>query len=344
MSASKRKPVLLALQGGGAHGAFTWGVLDYLLEDGRLDIKAISGTSAGALNAAAMAPDYANNRVDDARQSLRDFWHGMSVHGVYSPCNFSGSMQLNSPWTFAWPWLVPTFTYHNSPYHPNPYNVHFLKTLINEQIDFESIQKKCSSLRLFVSASNVLNNHLRIFSNEDMSDAVLLASSCLPKIHQAVEIHGQYYWDGGYMGNPSLEPLLKSSSAADVVVVQINPMYIDTVPKSAFDIHEREETLSFNSSLSREIRHIAEMKRLVDSGYLDRKNANIKYLHIVHAETEMSKLDNKTKYDTSWVFLTSLRDIGRKAAQQWLDKNFDTIGQNDSIDLDDWDAEYSHNQ
>lgn len=336
---NKTKSVHLALQGGGAHGAFTWGVLDYLLEDGRLQIATISGTSAGALNASAMAHAYSHGRIDEARKGLHDFWEGMSKHGVYSPYNFSGSLKLMHAWTAMWPWSIPAFAY-NSPYQASPYNTHFLADLIREKINFDNIQHDCSSLELYVSATNVLTNRLRIFANQELSEKVLLASSCLPKIHQAVEIDGQYYWDGGYMGNPSLEPLLRNQRADDVIVVQINPMSIDSVPMMPFEISEREESLSFNSSLSRELRHIAEMKRLIEVGHLERKHSHIKFMHMIHAEDKMAGLESKTKYDTSWSFLTALKEIGRNSAQSWLEKNIDKIGRGDSIDLTEWDAEY----
>lgn len=340
---TKKKSVHLALQGGGAHGAFTWGVLDYLLEDGRLKIEAISGTSAGALNAAAMAHHYAKNRIEEARKSLYDFWSGMSTHGVYSPYNYSGTFRLQNMWSAMWPWSMPAFAY-NSPYQASPYNTHFLEKLIEEKINFDGIKNDCSELSLFISASNVMTNRLRIFSNGELSEKVLLASSCLPKIHQAVEIGSEFYWDGGYLGNPSLEPLLKSNRADDVIIIQINPMQITDIPKLPFEINEREESLSFNSSLSREIRHVAEMKRLIKSQYLDSKHANVKFLHMIHSESVMEKLDAKTKYDTSWSFLTGLRDVGRETAKNWLDQHFDVIGKKDSIDLDDWDAEYKSGQ
>ena len=334
-----QKPIHLALQGGGAHGAFTWGVLDYILEDGRLKLEAISGTSAGALNAAALANDYVRGDVDAARETLHNLWHAMSKHGVYSPYNFSGASQLAEQWGHMLSWFFPVFAF-SSPYQNNPFNIHFLKDLLADNINFDELNHNCAGVRLFVSATNVLNNKLRIFTNEELSVDVLLASSCLPKIHRAVEIEGEHFWDGGYMGNPALEPLARDHAADDILIIQVNPLHIDTVPTSPFEISERMETVAFNSSLSREIRHIAQIERLIEGGELSENSAYGKHLHLIHAESQMSKFSTFTKYDTSWPFLTKLHALGRETAQTWLEENFDAIGVRDTLDLQEWEPDY----
>ena len=337
MSESK-KPIHLALQGGGAHGAFTWGVLDYLLEDGRLKIEAISGTSAGALNATVMAAYYVEDDINGARDALASLWSSMSHHGIFSPYNYSGVSPLFNQWGGAVSWFQSFFNI--SPYQNTGLDTHFLEGLLKEHVDFSRLNYDCSGVRLFVSATNVLTNRLRIFSNQELSIDVLLASSCLPKVHRAVEINGEYFWDGGFMGNPVLEPLVKDGGANDVLIVQVNPLHIDKVPTSPMDIAERMETIGFNATLSREIRHVAQIERLIESGQLDKTTAYGKFLHLLHNEEKMSRYSAFTKYDTSWQFLTTLRDIGRETAAQWLDANYDAIGCKNTLELEKWEPLY----
>lgn len=335
----KQKTIHLALQGGGAHGAFTWGVLDKILEDGRLKIEAISGTSAGALNAAAMANEYAKGNIDSARESLENLWRGMSQKGFFSPYNYSGVIPLVEQWGQLMSWFSPAFGFA-SPYQNNPFNVHFLHSLIEESINFDALQHNCAQVRLFVSATNVLNNKLRIFTNEELSSNVLLASSCLPKIHRAVEIDGEFFWDGGFMGNPALEPLARDHAADDILIVQVNPLQISRLPKTPMEIAERMEMLSFNSSLSREIRHIAQIERLIEAGELNEHSAYGKHLHLLHAEAAMAQYSTLTKYDTSWAFLTRLKTLGQETAEAWLAKHYDNIGKASSLDLSEWEPDY----
>lgn len=336
---TKPKTIHLALQGGGAHGAFTWGVLDKLLEDGRLKIEAISGTSAGALNAAAMANDYAKGDVDGARARLEHLWRGMSQKGFFSPYKYTGTHPMFEQWGQMMSWFFPMFGF-SSPYQNNPFNVHFLRDLIKEEINFDALHHNCAEVRLFVSATNVMNNKLRIFTNEELSEDVLLASSCLPKVHQAVEIEGEYFWDGGFMGNPALEPLARDHAADDILVIQVNPLHINKIPQTPMEINERMETLSFNSSLSREIRHIAQIERLIEAGELSEYSAYGKHMHLLHAEGFMSTLSTLSKYDTSWEFLTQLKALGRKTAEDWLAEHYEDIGVKSSLDLSEWEPDY----
>lgn len=335
----ERKPIHLALQGGGAHGAFTWGVLDYLLEDNRLQLEAISGTSAGALNAVVMASHYVAGDIDGAREALEAFWRSMSQHGVYSPYNFSGVSPIVHQWGSLLSWYQSFF--NTSPYQNTIYNTHFLERLLEKHVDFEQLDYDCSGVRLFVSATNVLTNRLHIFSNDELSIKVLLASSCLPKVHQAVEIDGEYFWDGGFMGNPVLEPLVKDGAANDIVIVQVNPLHINEVPTSSMDIAERMETIGFNATLSREIRHVAQIEKLIEAGEIKPKTAYGKYLHLLGNEEAMSRYSAFTKYDMSWEFLTSLRDLGRETAAQWLDSHFDDIGERNTLELEEWEPTYT---
>lgn len=334
---SEQKPIHLALQGGGTHGAFTWGILDEILEDGRLKIEAISGTSAGALNAAALANEYAQGNIEGARECLHNLWRSMSLKGFYSPYKYTGVNPMYEQWC---QWFAASMPVWGSPYQNNPFNVHFLRSLIEENLNFDALHHNCAAVRLFVSATNVLNNKLRIFTNEELSPDVLLASSCLPKIHRAVEIEGEHYWDGGYMGNPVLEPLARDHAAEDILIVQVNPNDIQQLPTTAAEISERVETISFNASLSREIRHIAQIERLIEAGELSPYSAYGKHLHMVHAEEVMAQFSGLTKFDTSWEFLTYLRDLGRDTAKEWLAENFDKIGKENTLDLSEWEPIY----
>jgi NTE family protein len=332
-----RKPIHLALQGGGAHGAFTWGVLDYLLEDGRLKIEAISGTSAGALNALAMASHYSVGNIDTAREGLFNLWRAMSEKGVFSPYNYSGVSPAFHQWGSMISWSQSFFG--GSPYQNPMFTTNFLETILEEQIDFDQLGDDCSGIRLFVSATNVLTNRLRIFSNAELSVDVLLASSCLPKVHKAIEIDGEHFWDGGFMGNPVLEPLVKDGGANDVLIVQVNPLHIQNVPTSPMEIAERIETIGFNATLSREIRHVAQMEKLIESGDVS-SAAYGKHLHLLHSEERMASYSAFTKYDMSWEFLTTLRDLGRTTAEEWLSVNYADIGKKNTLNLEEWEPTY----
>ncbi len=333
-----KKPIHLALQGGGAHGAFTWGVLDYLLEDNRLQIEAMSGTSAGALNAAVMASHYVAGDIDSARLALESLWRSMSQHAVFCPYNYTGVFPLFNQWGNAISWFQSFFS--SSPYQNNVFNTHFLESILKEHVDFEQLDYDCSGVRLFVSATNVLTNRLHIFSNQELTVDVLLASSCLPKVHRAVEIDGEYYWDGGFMGNPVLEPLVQDGGSNDIMIVQVNPLHINKVPTSPMEIAERMETIGFNATLSREIRHVAHIERLIEAGEVDATAAYGKFLHLLDNEKKMSQFSAFTKYDMSWEFLTSLRDLGRQTAEQWLDEHYDAIGNKNTLDLEEWEPTY----
>jgi len=333
-----KKPIHLALQGGGAHGAFTWGVLDYLLEDSRLQIEAISGTSAGALNALAMASHYSAGNIEGAREGLYNLWRSMSEKSVLSPYNYSGISPIFHQWGSIISWSQLFFG--GSPYQNPIFNADFLETILEEQIDFERLSNDCAGIRLFVSATNVLTNRLRIFSNVELSVKVLLASSCLPKVHKAVEIDGEHFWDGGFMGNPVLEPLVKDGGANDVLIVQVNPLHIKKVPTSPIEIAERMETIGFNATLSREIRHVAQMEKLIESGDISSSTDFGKHLHLLHSEERMGAYSAFTKYDMSWEFLTTLRDLGRATAKEWLDKNYADIGKKNTLNLEEWEPTY----
>jgi NTE family protein len=328
---SKVKAIALALQGGGAHGAFTWGVLDRLLEDDRLVINAISGTSSGAINAAVLADGFEKCAAQGAREALNQFWQAMGAAGAFNPYRSGPFNPLGSAPLFAlWlDWLSPMF----SPYQLNPFNINPLREFLSKTIDFDYV-RNCRKIKLYVSATNVRTNSLRIFTTNELSVDVLLASACLPQIYQAVEIDSEYYWDGGYMGNPVLEPLIhECPDFADILVVQINPVHRDDVPRTASDIANRVNEISFNASLMREVRAIANVTRLIEAGVVKDPRYKCVYFHRIAAEDAIKGLGLRSKFDTSPGFLNRLRDLGRARTGHWLDEHFDALGSRSTLDL-----------
>lgn len=323
-----RKTITLALQGGGAHGAFTWGVLDRLLEEDEIAIEGISGTSAGAINAAVLADGFEKGGAAGARQALQRFWEAISRYGSLSPYQWGGG---GGP--FAW-WL-DFLRQMLSPYQLNPFNINPLRDVLASTIDFECV-RGCKHIKLYISATNVLTNRLRIFTPAELSIDVLMASACLPHLYQAVEIDGEHYWDGGYMGNPVLEPLVRHCEGNDIVIVQINPTRRQEVPRSAEDIMNRVNEISFNSSLIREIRAIASVTRLIEAGLIEDPRYERIFFHLIAAEEVMAGLGARSKFDTSWPFLTRLKETGRARAERWLAENFEQLGRKSTLDLTTW--------
>ncbi|MEZ5923633.1 MAG: patatin-like phospholipase family protein [Hyphomicrobiaceae bacterium] len=338
------KPVNLALQGGGAHGAFTWGVLDKLLEDGRIDVKAISATSAGAMNAVVFAHGLSIGGPEGARAKLEEFWREISSAGqLWSPVRTSPWEQWAAWWTGSGfhSHLSPSFlafqamTHIFSPYQLNPLNFNPLKSVLEKVVDFDHLCQCPVTSRLFLGATNVRTGKVRIFENSELSADAVLASACLPYVFKAVEIDGEAYWDGGYMGNPAIYPLIYHGASRDVVIVHINPLVRKELPVSSPAIFDRINEISFNSSLMREMRAIAFVTRLIDDGALDNKKYHRMLVHSISDDEAMSKLGVATKLNPDWKFLCHLRDTGRASAESWLDAHFGDIGERSSIDVGD---------
>jgi NTE family protein len=338
-SRSNRKPINLALQGGGAHGAFTWGVLDYLLEDGRLEIEGISGASAGAVNAVMLADGLCRGGAEEARKRLAEFWRAISLGGNLPERQrkaidrlFSFLPLEDSPMAF---WFDAVSRYL-SPYDLNPLNINPLRDLIERFVDFDTL-RNCPKPQLFVSATNVHTGRLRIFPHEKLSADVVLASACLPHLFQAVEIDGVPYWDGGYLGNPAIFPLFATTETEDVLIVQINPVARHVTPTSSREIMSRLNEVTFNAPLMGELRAIEFVARLIDSGRLQRGKAPGKYrrinVHRVVLESSAKTLHTTSRLNTDYDFFVLLRDHGRQAAQQFLDAHFDDIGVQGTVDL-----------
>lgn len=318
MPKSKSHSISLALQGGGAHGAFTWGVLDRLVEEPGLDIKAITATSAGAMNAVAFAAGLATGGSDGARETLERFWRIVSQRGA----PFSAFSWANSPFS-ALPFgpfhAAMAFTSIASPYEFNPFDLNPLRDALDEGIDFDAV--RAAPLDLFLSATNVESGRVKVFQGDEISRDAVLASACLPQTFRAVEIDGQAYWDGGYMGNPSLFPLIYAKAPRDVLLVLLNPISRLGVPKRVPEIMDRLNEISFNASLIGELRAIAFVQKLLDDGMLKQavKNDYTRLtIHALRGGQVLRDLSLQTKYDTSWAFLTELRDKGREEAEQWL--------------------------
>ena len=330
------KPISLALQGGGAHGAFTWGVLDRLLEDERVVIEGISGTSAGAMNGAVLVQGYATGGREGAREALDRFWSRISEAGRTSPIQRTPLDRLMGTWSMDW---SPSYLSLDlmsrllSPYQLNPGNHNPLRDILEEQIDFELL-RPCSAIKLFVSATNVRTGKVRVFGCGELSVDALLASACLPFMFQAIEIDGEPYWDGGYMGNPALFPLIYNCLNNDIVIVQINPLTRDEVPRTAAEILNRVNEISFNSTLNREIRAIAFVRKLIDAENLSREKYRRLNLHMIESEDCMKGLGVSSKLNAEWEFLTHLKAIGQAAADDWLGRNFDRIGVETTVDLE----------
>ncbi|GAB6403129.1 patatin-like phospholipase family protein [Pseudomonas sp. MHK4] len=332
----ERKPITLALQGGGMHGAFTWGVLDRLLDDGRLAIEGVSATSAGAMNAVVLAYGMLQGGEAGARQALHDFWYAVAQ-----------SAERHNPLRWM-PWLKgthsfgldysPMYTFADmvlrifSPYQFNRRNLSPLRDVLEKQIDFAALRKQCP-LHLYLCATNVETGKIRIFSDEDVCAEAVLASACVPTLFQAITIDGQHYWDGGYMGNPAIFPLIYHCHTRDVVIVHINPLVRPGVPITAAEILNRISEISFNSSLMRELRTIAFVTDLIQQGKIDSNVMKEMLIHSIKSDEAMCALSVSSKYNANWHFLCALRENGRREAEAWLTQNYQNIGERSSIDL-----------
>jgi NTE family protein len=331
-----KKTVNLALQGGGAHGAFTWGVLDKLLEDGRIEIEGISATSAGAMNAAVLAYGFSQGGSEGARKALDGFWRRIADAAAPVQPPLLDRLLHNHALSFTPAFLVfDLMTRLMSPYQFNPLNINPLRFVLEESVDFDRL--RCSTaIKIFLSATNVRTGKIKVFKDAELSADAVLASACLPLIFQAVEIGSEAYWDGGYMGNPALFPLIYECRSTDVVVVHINPLVRAQVPKSAQDILNRINEISFNSSLMREMRAVAFVNRLIDEGtILNIPNGRMKrmMLHSIAADEFMQSLGVASKFNADWRFLTQLREIGRERTAAWLATNFDLLGETSTVEM-----------
>ena len=331
------KRINLALQGGGAHGAFTWGVLDKLLEDGRIGIDGICATSAGTMNACVFAWGLHKGGPDEARKLLADFWKQISDIGQASnpfssvPWKQFGPFDAFEKLSF---FMLDSVTRLLSPDQLNPFDVNPLRTVLEGIVDFEELHH-CDT-KLFISTTKVQSGKVEVFSTANVTIDVAMASACLPLLFKAVSINGEDHWDGGYVGNPSLFPLFYATDSSDLLIVHINPIERLKTPHTAAGIMNRINEISFNSSLLSEMRGLAFMKKLLKYDMLKdefKDNFEDILVHSIRADEALIDLPMSSKFKTDWVFLQELRDKGRDAMAAWLDENFDDLGVRDTVNL-----------
>jgi NTE family protein len=324
----------LALQGGGSHGAFTWGVLDRLIEEPWLRIEAISGTSAGAMNAAVLAYGWMQGGADGARAALDAYWRRVSRGAAFSLLQRSPLDRMMGRWSLDTSpayLAVDIMSRLFSPYQVNPLGLNPLRLILAESIDFECLAS--SPIKLFVTATNVRTGRGHIFRNSEITAEVLLASACLPTMFQAVEIDGEFYWDGGYAGNPTITPLVRESDSHDTILVQINPRERVGLPRTANEILNRLNEISFNSPLMKELRMIALLRQVADPGSGEGARwANMRVHRIV---TDMlARVGASSKLNAEWEFVTMLFAEGRRAAEEFLKADGKHLGERSTADLD----------
>jgi NTE family protein len=332
--------IAIALQGGGSHGAFTWGVLDRLLEQPQFEIVGISGTSAGAMNAGILADGLHRGGPPAARTALRRYWEDVGQLpglGSFAP-PFAAEIspfaaEISRPWhldnnpLYIW---FDMLTRIWSPYQTNPFNHNPLRSLL-ERIDFESLVRDPAAPRVFMCATNVRTGVRRVFDNSELSIDVLLASACLPQLYQAVQIGNDMYWDGGYTGNPALAPLYLRTGATDVVIVGINPLVRADVPKTAREIINRIDEISFNSSFMLELGAIAFVEEILKSGAGPIRH-KLPFVHGI-GDSALAAFGASSKMNNDSAFLHHLHEIGWQAADRWLSKHSEDVGHRSTVDL-----------
>jgi len=310
---SDRDTVLvdLALQGGGSHGAFAWGVLDRLLEESWLRIDGISGTSAGAMNGAVLVAGFTAGGPEGAKSALKAFWRRVAHSARFSPIRRSPLDVMLGRWTLDTSPFYLAFDLASrvfSPYDFGQQGANPLRDVLAESVDFDQLAR--APIRLFVTATNVRTGRGRVFRNAEITPEVLLASACLPTVFQAIEIEGEAYWDGGYTGNPTITPLVRECKSQDTLLVAVNPVERPGTPRSARDILDRLNEVSFTSAQWAHMR-----------------------IHLI-ASPVLATLGASSKLNAEWDFLCMLRDEGRRSAEAFLEANAKNIGKRSSIDLD----------
>jgi NTE family protein len=334
----KARRINLALQGGGTHGAFTWGVLERLLEDDRLDIDGVSGTSAGALNAAVLVQGLAEGGREGAVRALGRLWREVATRLAFSPLQNTPLEKAIWGYDLSRSFAYQTFEYvirAFSPYQFNPFPIEYnpLRMVIEDQLDTAALRRNPKAVKLFISATNVRTGKPRVFTRTEVDADVLMASACLPNIFRAVEIDGEAYWDGGYLGNPALWPLYHEGGAPDILIVQINAIMRPELPTSASDIMNRLNEISFNASLMSEMRAIDFVQRLLEAGRLEQPRYRRIFLHCIDDEDRMRKFKLSTKLNGDWEFLQILRSYGHQAADRFLAEHFGSLGRESTLDI-----------
>ena len=329
-----KQSINLALQGGGAHGAFTWGVLDALLEDGRLNFEGVSGTSAGAMNAVVLANGLMSGGRDGARAALETYWTAVAGSLPFDIAVPSVDGQNVS--------LVPAFkmmlqwSHYFSPHQLNPFDLNPLKDILVEQIDFERLRSH-SPVKLFIAATHANSGKVRLFRSPEISAEAILASACLPMMSRPVEIDGEPYWDGGYAANPAVFPLFYECKSSDILLVLLTPLNHKSTPHTAQEIKDRVLELAFNATFLREMRMFAHAREYAGQsmfrfGHLERRLARANF-HVIDAHELLSELKTETKLAANMRFFEMLRDLGRARATAWLQAHYSQIGTHSTVDI-----------
>ena len=333
------KKINLALQGGGTHGAFTWGVLERLLEDERIVIDGVSGASAGAINAAVLVDGLSKGGRGGAIAALEALWHDVAARLVFSPMRNTPFEKAIWGHDLTWSMAYQTFDTLTRVFSPYQFNLlpevfNPMRALLETHLDCARLRADPNAIRLFVSATNVRSGKPRVFTRDEISIDAVLASACLPQMSRAVEIDGEAFWDGGYLGNPALWPLYHERGAPDIVLVQINAILRDELPQTPSDIMNRLNEISFNASLMAEMRAIDFVQRLLEGGRLEQPRYRRIFLHCIEDEPRMRRFKLSTKLNGDWEFLQILRGYGREAAESFLAEHFCRIGRESSLDIE----------
>lgn len=335
MKQQERKTINLALQGGGSHGAFTWGVLDRLLEEDCFDIDGVVGTSAGAMNAVALTYGLKVGGAEGARDCLRAYWDANMKTGAFAPWPSpidrmmgSGNLAFSPMFTF-----VDSLCRVVSPYQMNPTGYNPLAGMLEGLIDFDVLQRSDDGPKVFLCATNVMTGRAKVFEGEEISVKAVLASACLPFMFQAVEIDGNYYWDGGYMGNPPLFPIFYNCDSRDVLLIQVTPVNLHEVPKDATSIFDRINGLSFNSSLMREMRVVNFISDLARRGIDDGGRLKEVFIHTIDAEDTMKHLGASSQANLDRSYISKLFTLGREQGESFINENFDALGTRSTTDI-----------
>lgn len=330
----KTRTLNLALQGGGAHGAFTWGVLDALLEDSSIDVEGVSGTSAGAMNALCLAHGLMTGGRDGARETLARFWTSVAASSPFASSG-DGGAGLSPALKLMLQW-----TNHLSPEQLNPFDLNPLRDILGEQFDFARLRRD-APIKLFIAATHANSGKLRLFRNHELSVDTLLASACLPTIHRSIVIDGEPYWDGGYSANPAVFPLAYQCTSPDILLILLTPLRYAETPASAEDIRQRLLELSFNATFLREMRMFAHLREQagkawlpswLTTGRLESRIAQLRF-HAITADRFLGELPAESKLAVNLPFFEHLRDNGREHARQWLETHRADVGKRNSLDL-----------
>lgn len=330
----KTKKIAVALQGGGSHGAFTWGVLDSLLEDGRFDIEGLSGTSAGGMNAVALAQGLLKGGKEGARQEMQRYWKKIADVGMVSPFYrpFSASQGSTGGASNPLQTLMGFMQHVLSPYQTNPFNMNLLRDMVEEFFDFELL-RSAQGLQLFLCATHVNTGKLKLFTLDTLNAKKMLASACLPSLFQAVEVDGENYWDGGFVGNPAIYPLIYACETPDIMVIQLTVMNRKRLPLTAHEIIDRHKEITYNACLMREMRSIDFIGGLIDKGVIQKGAIKKLNMHLVRNEDLFNTLNLSSALNPNWEFISYLFDEGKKTGKKWIAEHYTAVGKCHSTNL-----------